>query len=311
MAPRRIKIGIHVPAASADQLPSGNDYIEFFKQAEAMGFHSLWTEDRIFHNANFLDSLTLLSWAAASTERIQLGTAVLLLALRNAPLLARQLSAMDHLSRGRMNLGVSLGGRPNEYQGLGINMSERVAHLRESIIVLQRLLAGDQVTYAGRFYQLDEATIRPAVIRSGGVPLHMGGHVDAVLRRVAELADGWINGPFSSPDDFRESWAKIHEYAREFGRDPAELEAGKLVYVAVNENKGHARRLLEPFIRDYYGPSFDLDRNGIFGPAEEVADGLRAFADAGVTMFMLGVPTLDIGHLERIAKDVMPRLTLS
>ena len=309
MDPRGIKIGIHVPAASAGRLPSGNDYIEFFKQAEAMGFHSLWTEDRIFHNANFLDSLTLLSWAAASTERIQLGTAVLLLALRNAPLLARQVSAMDHLSGGRMNLGVSLGGRPSEYQGLGLEMSERVAHLRESIIVLRRLLAGDSVTYAGRFYRLEKATIRPAAIRSGGMPLYMGGRVDAALRRAAELADGWINGPFSSPDDFRESWAKIHEYAREFGRDPAELEAGKLLYVAVNENKDHARRFLETFIRDYYGPSFDLDRYGMFGPAEEVAEGLRAYADAGVTTFMLGVPTLDIGHLEQIANNVVPRLT--
>ena len=282
--------------------------IEFFKQAEALGYDSLWTEDRVFHDANFLEPLTLLSWAAASTEHIQLGTAVLLLALRNAPALARQVSTMDHLSGGRLNLGISIGGRNNEFPGLGLRESKRVAHLRESIAVLKQLLTGETVTYEGRFYQLDEATIRPAVTRPGGVPLYMGGRVDAALRRAAELTDGWIGGPFSPAEDYRTSLATVHEYAKGFGRDPAALEAGKLIYVSVDDDKDRALATLKPFIADYYGPRIDIAVHGVYGPPDEVAAQLRGFVEAGVTTFMLAVPTLDIGHIERIAKEVVPQL---
>ena len=308
MAAHDIKIGLHVPAASAGPLPSAAEYIDFFKQAEALGFDSLWTEDRVFHDANFLEPLTLLSWAAANTERIQLGTAVLLLALRNAPALARQVSTMDYLSGGRLNLGISIGGRPNEYPGLGLQQSKRVAHLRESITVLRGLLSGEPVTYEGRFYKLDEATVRPAVTRPGGILLYMGGRVDAALRRAGELTDGWIGGPFSPPEDYRTSWATVQEHARGFGRDPAALEAGKLVYVCVDDDKERALATLKPFINDYYGPRIDIAEHGVYGPPDEVVAQLRAFADAGVTTFMLGVPNLDIRHIERIASDVVPRL---
>ena len=150
MASSPVKVGLHIPAASTGQLPSGAEYIEFFKQAEALGYDSLWTEDRVFHDANFLEPLTLLSWAAASTEHIQLGTAVLLLALRNAPALARQVSTMDHLSGGRLNLGISIGGRPNEFPGLGLRESKRVANLRESIAVLKQLLPRKVVVDEGQ-----------------------------------------------------------------------------------------------------------------------------------------------------------------
>ncbi len=308
MRARNIKVGLHIHAASSGPLPSSSEYIEFFKQSEAMGYDSLWTEDRIFHGANFLEPLTLLSWAAANTERIQLGTAVLLLALRNAPALARQISSMDYLSGGRLNLGISIGGRPAEYLGLGLKQSERVAHLRESITVLNLLLSGEPVTYSGRFYKLDEATVRPGVARPGGVPLYMGGRVDAVLQRAAEMTNGWIGGPFSPPEDYRTTLDTVHEYARQIGRDSRDLEAGKLVYVSVDDDKQRALEKLKPFISDYYGQRIDITEHGVFGPANEVIERLRAFADAGVTMFMLGVPTLDITHIERIAKDVIPYL---
>ena len=308
MGSRNIKVGLHIPAASSGKLPSSSEYIEFFKQSEAMGYHSLWTEDRVFHGANFLEPLTLLSWAAANTERIQLGTAVLLLALRNAPALARQISTMDYLSGGRLNLGISIGGRPAEYLGLGLKQSERVALLRESITVLNLLLSGEPVTYSGRFYKLDGATVKPGVARPGGIPLYMGGSVDAVLRRAAEMTDGWIGGPFSPPEDYRTILATVHEYARRIGREIGDLEAGKLVYVSVDDDKERALAMLKPFISDYYGERIDITEHGVFGPMDEVIERLRAFADAGVTMFMLGVPTLDITHIERIAKDVIPYL---
>jgi alkanesulfonate monooxygenase SsuD/methylene tetrahydromethanopterin reductase-like flavin-dependent oxidoreductase (luciferase family) len=223
-------------------------------------------------------------------------------------MLARQVSALHHLSNGRLTLGVSVGGHPGEYKALGIDMSKRVIRLRENITVLRKLLAGDEVTYSGNYYELEEAIVRPGVENTDTIPLYMGGGTTRVLRRAAELSDGWINGPFSSPSEFRESWTTVLEYARGFGRDPLSLEASKLVFVAANQDRNHARSSLKSFVDGYFGPSFDVDKHGITGTPSEVADRLGEFADAGVTLFMMGVPDLDVRHLETLAHQVIPRL---
>ncbi len=303
-----IKVGLHIPAASDGPLPTAAQYIDFFRHAERLGFRGLWTEDRIFHDANLLEPLTLLTLAAGATERMTLGTAVLLLSMRNAPELARRLSSLDHFSGGRVHLGVSLGGRPGEYPGLGLQQSERVARLRENILVLRALLRGEPVSHEGRFHSLEDAVVRPASPQPGGIPISMGGHVEPVLKRTGELADGWIGGPFTPPDAFRECWDKVLAYAASFGRDPSQLEAGKLVYVAVDDDRERALASLTPFLHAYYGAARNPTGFAVYGPPEEVASHLQGFADAGTTTFMLGVPSLDVGHLERIASDVVPRL---
>ncbi len=303
-----VKVGLHIPAASDGPLPSAAEYIDFFRNAEQLGFHGLWTEDRILHDANLLEPLTLLTLAAGCTERVVLGTAVLLLSMRNAPELARRLSSLDHFSGGRVHLGISLGGRPGEYPGLGIEQSERVARLRENMLVLRALLRGEPVSHDGRFYSLEDAVVRPASPQRGGIPLSMGGHVGPVLRRTGELADGWIGGPFTPPDAYRACWEQVLAHARDFGRDPSELEPGKLIYVAVDEDRDRALASLTPFLHAYYGIARNPTDFAVYGPADHVSAELQAFVDAGARTFMLGVPSLDVGHLERIASDVVPRL---
>ena len=306
-----IKVGLHVPAASDGPLPSKAQYVDFFRHAERLGFHGLWTEDRLFHDANLLEPLTLLTLAAAATERMVLGTAVLLLSMRNAPELARRLSSLDYLSGGRVELGVSLGGRPGEYPGLGLKQSDRAPRLRENMLVLRALLRGEPVSHDGRFYTLEDAVVRPASPQPQGIPLYMGGHVEPVLRRTGELADGWIGGPFTPPAEYQACWQKVLEHARGLGRDPERLEAGKLIYVAVDDDRDRALAMLTPFLHAYYGAARDPRAFAVYGPAEEVAAQLQQFVDAGASTFMLGVPSLDVDHLERIAADVVPLLRAS
>ena len=131
-----ISIGIHVPSVSVTGLADGATYASYFKFVEDIGLDAIWVEDRIFHHAHLADSLTLLTWAAANTSRIQLGTAVTVLNLRQAPVLARQITTLQHLSGGRITLGVSIGGRPHEYQALGTPMERRVGLFQEEIISL-------------------------------------------------------------------------------------------------------------------------------------------------------------------------------
>ena len=304
MTNKLVCVGIHVPSASVTPLASGEAYAEFFRQVETLGLDAVWMEDRIFHSANMLDSVMLLGWAAANTRRVQLGTAVMMLNLRNAALVARQASTLYHLSGGRLALGVSLGGRPNEYQGVGVLMEKRVAIFRESIAVLRQLLTGQSVEHRGQFFHLQDATVRPAA----DIPIYIGGRVEGALRRAGELADGWIMGPFGTVQDFQYSWHMVQDAARAVGRDPDALVAGRLLYIAVDDNRDQAREWLRLFLHGYYGPSFDVDRHAIFGPPGEVAARLREQVDAGISHLMLGVPTLDLAHLRRVAEHVAPVL---
>ena len=268
-----VSVGIHVPSSAVAPLGSGEAYAEFFRHVEALGLDAVWTEDRVFHAANMLDPLMLLGWAAACTRRIQLGTAVLVLTLRNAAVVARQVSTLHHLSGGRLALGVSLGGRPEEYLGLGVPMKRRVSLFRESVTVLRRLLAGQPVDLQGEFFRLENAMVRPAA----PIPLYVGGHAEGALRRAGELADGWIMGPFGTVRDFPRAWRIVKD-------------------------------ALHAFLHGYYGPRFDVDQHAIFGPPREVAARLAEHVDAGITHLMLGVPTLDIAHLQRVAGEVAPAI---
>lgn len=295
-------VGIHVPGASTSGLGSGAAYGAFCREVEALGFDALWTEDRLFHPAHVADSLTLLTWAAAHTERLILGTAVALLNLRQAPLLARQVSTLNHLAGGRVALGVSIGGREEEYAALGVPFDRRVAVFREGLEVLRALLSGEPVDHDGDRIQLESATVRPA----SEVPILIGGGVEAAIRRAGALGDGWIMGPFGDLDDFRRGREVARAGAAAAGRDPEALTSGRLIYVAVDDDRARARRELTTFLHGYYGPRFDVDQQAIFGSASEVAERLMEQRAAGIQHLMLGVPTLDLEGLRRLAAAVVP-----
>ena len=297
-----MSVGIHVPSASVAPLDSGEAYAEFFRQVEALGLDAVWTEDRIFHDANMLDPLMLLASAAVCTRRIELGTAVLVVTLRAAAVVARQVSTLQHLSGGRLALGVSLGGRPEEYAAVGVPMNRRVTVFRESVAVIRQLLAGTAVNHQGQFARLEKATVRPAA----QVPLYVGGHAEGALRRAGAMADGWIMSPFGTVRDFPRLWGVVQDAARAAGRNPDALVAGRLLYVAVDDDRGRAREALRAFLHGYYGPRFDVDEHAIFGPPAEVAARLVEHVQAGITKLMLGVPSLDLAHLRRVAHEVAP-----
>ncbi|MGH7347753.1 MAG: LLM class flavin-dependent oxidoreductase, partial [Candidatus Rokuibacteriota bacterium] len=242
--PPSVSVGIHVPSSAVVALDSGEAYAEFFRQVESLGLDAVWTEDRIFHAAHMLDPLMLLASAAACTRRIELGTAVLVVTLRGAAVVARQVSTLHHLSGGRLALGVSLGGRPEEYQALGVPMNRRVTVFEESVAVIRKLLGGEPVDHEGPFVRLEQAIVRPPA----RVPLYLGGHAEGALRRAGALADGWIMGPFGTVRDFPRAWRVVQDAARAAGRNPGALVAGRLVYVAVDDDRGRARRALQTFL---------------------------------------------------------------
>lgn len=301
---KNLSIGVHVPSVSVSSLASGKAYARFFQDVEAMGLDAIWVEDRILHPAHLADSLTLLSWAAANTQRVRLGTAVLILNLRQAPIVARQISTLDHLSGGRISLGVSIGGRPEEYKALGLPIDKRVTLFRENIKILRELFNGLPVTHHGKFFDIEDAVVKPAV----QVPILIGAIAEKAIRRAGELGDGWIMGPFGSIKEFRAGWKIARAGARLAGRKPDDLIAGRLLYVAIDENYKNARTNMGKFLHGYYGSDFDVDKHAIIGSAEYVRDCLQEHVNAGITHLMLGLPSLDSAQLRDLAEKVAPSL---
>lgn len=299
-----VRVSIHVPSVASGALPSGAEYAEFFRAVEDAGLDGVWVEDRIFHRSNMLDGFSLLHWAAANTNRIRLGTAVALLNIRNVAVLARMTSSLQHLSNGRLALGLSLGGRPNEYAAVGQAMKRRPSAFEMNLQLLRQLLRGEPVNGRNGSLVLEDALVRPAA----DIPIYIGGRSEAALGRAGTLADGWIMGPFEDFDAFTDEWRKVRDAATSAGRDQDGLHLGRLIYISVDDDRDRAKATAEAFLHSYYEPGTDIDRICVYGVPAAVAAELRRYVDAGLREFMLGVPSLDRAHLERIANEVAPVL---
>ncbi len=305
--PVEANIALLIPKAFEGPMPRPDEYTAFFKAAESLGFHSLWTTERIIHDTNILDAFTALTWAAAVTSEIKLGSAVALAMIRHPLVLARMVSSLDYVSNGRFMLGLSLGGHPAELEAVGVNVRQRRRRLEETISLLRLLWDSPDVSFQGRHYPVANATVAPRPSR-GHLPILLGGSADPLLRRVVAMANGWLASSSVTPDQLRERRDTLWGFARDAGREPADFEIGKLLYLAVDDDLVKARERIASSMHPYYGAGFDVDRNCLFGPPEVCARGIQEYMDAGVTTLMLGLARPDVGELERLHHEVLPLL---
>ena len=240
------KLGILVPGGFGGTPPTVNEFSTFFRRAEELGYDSLWVIDRVFHPNNIIDPMALLTVAATVTERVRLGTAVLLFVLRNPVLAAKTISTLDYLSGGRVTLGISLGGRDNEFGPLGVDVSRRVSRFNEGLEVMRRLWSERDVTHHGRHFSMDNVNIDPKPVQQP-IPTIIGGSADTALQRAAELTDGWVAGGAASPEVFAQAWGKVRDFAAAAGKDPDTLQSAKLIYTYVDADRERAKRALEEF----------------------------------------------------------------
>jgi len=273
----KLKFGLRIPAVEG---MTTDDLRSFVLEAESLGFDSIWAGDHVFYRADVLQPLQLLSWVAALTSRVRLGTAVMLTAYLNPVLLAKAAASLDYLCGGRLTLGLSIGGTDAEYASIGVPMQERVGRLVEGVKVMRRLWSGDDISFPGKYHKVVGGTINPKPVQRPGVPLYFGATSEPMLVRLAGIADGWIASAASSTDFFLGGVDKVKASATAKGRSPGSLGFAKLQSVSVHADRMEALALAERHWKRYYGPNFDVERNVIFGTPEEVAGTLAAFARA-------------------------------
>lgn len=298
-----VNIGLRIPSIHPCDT---NALRSFVLEAEVLGYHSIWVGDHVFYRVDILDPLTMLTWVAAQTTRVRLGTAVMLTAYRNPVLLAKAAASLDHLSGGRLTLGISIGGAEAEYNSLGVAMNKRVTHLRENVAIMRRLWAEEGVEYEGNFHRIEGGTMTPRPTQRPGVPLWFGGNSEAMQRRLAGIADGWV-GPGGAPaDNFLAGVSRVRDFAEEQGRDPNSLGFGKLINVSIDPSRERAFDLARAHWNTYYGPNFNVERSAICGEPDEVGAALREFGEAETpeVTLILEPSNLDLEQLQLLAETM-------
>ncbi|MBI2156587.1 MAG: LLM class flavin-dependent oxidoreductase [Candidatus Rokubacteria bacterium] len=282
------------------------------RRLEALGFASVWSGDHVAFNVPLHESLTLLASYTAITTRIRIGTCVYLLALRAPAVAAKMTATLDVLSGGRFVFGVGVGGEiPGEFELCGVPHRERGARVTEAIDVVRTLWRDSPAAFDGRFTRFKGVSIDPKPVQRPGPPIWIGGRSDAALDRAGRQGDGWISYVVQ-PERYRESLARIGEAAAACGRTLDRFARAHLAFITVGRDHASAKatwvRLLSRRYAMDFGPL--ADKYGIIGTAEQCAEKIERFREAGCNYFILDTivdPEEQQEHLEMIASEIIPR----
>jgi alkanesulfonate monooxygenase SsuD/methylene tetrahydromethanopterin reductase-like flavin-dependent oxidoreductase (luciferase family) len=303
------------------------DIVELSRLTEEFGYDSVWAGDSVLAKPR-LDSIAVLSAAAAATERVKLGTACFAsFPLRHPILVAYQWATLDVLSEGR-SLLVICQGTPtqhgkiyrNEFDSLGIPPSEKVKRIEEGIEILRKLWDSDNVSYDGEIFKFKNVTMLPKPVqkpcpiwiasnpRSTGELEGPPGEIEKNFERVGKYADGWMT-TMVDPEEFQEDAQKVLSAIRNNHRDPNNF--GMCLYYNVNmdDDKKKAGAESSDFLLKYYreDPSGILDKWVAYGTRKDCIDKLEKFISAGVNTFSIRFVAWDqIEQLKRFSKEVLP-----
>ena len=312
-----------MPTTFGTSMPSRGDMASpenlrtLAQRAESLGFDSVWVSDHIIlprkvdsfypyaadgvatfrPDEDYYDPLATLNFLAGCTQKIRLGTHVLILPYRNPVLTAKMLSTLDVLSGGRVILGAGVGWMEEEFQALGLDTyAQRGAVTDEYIQLFKELWTKDNPEFHGEHYQLSESGFKPKPVQKPHPPIWIGGHTNPAIRRAAKYGDGWmpigLRPPaILEPEELAEKIARLRRLTVRAGRPEDAVSLCFSTGVAFDDSPGATRRMMS-------------------GRAEQIAADLRQYQDLGVRNFILGFPGDSVAALdeamEQFSKQVMP-----
>jgi probable F420-dependent oxidoreductase len=309
-----VQLGISLPTVGP--VAFREFVIDVAKAADAANLHSVWTADHVvlpkdrgrstypfpqsekgLHWAydpgfDWLDPVAVLGFVSGCTERVRVGTCILVLPYRNPLVLANEMATLDRLSEGRVLLGIGSGWLVEEFEALGVDPKVRGRMTDEYLRAMRQLWSTDAPSsFEGEFVSFTDLQLATRPFTHGGPPVFIGGNSPAAMRRTASLADGWLAFDLT-PEQIREGGERIRELAAAAGRDAAAIEIGARVGVMP---EGTA--------------DFTPDRPGIRGSRESMLEQLGAYADAGASFLSIDLAlTMDelLPTIDWLASDVVP-----
>jgi alkanesulfonate monooxygenase SsuD/methylene tetrahydromethanopterin reductase-like flavin-dependent oxidoreductase (luciferase family) len=316
-----VRVGLLLPSREA-RLAGRDDpapLVALAEEAESLGYDSLWAGDSPIARPR-LDPLTLLAAIAARTERVTVGTAVLLGSLREPVLTAHTLASLDQIAAGRLVVGLGAGfplpATEAEFEAAGVPFHQRVGRLHETVRLWRMLWAhadrgARPVDFNGRYFRLRGLELFPKPARAGGPPLWLAGSSPGALERAGMSFDGWLPYPPTAEQYAYES-ATVRQAAMSEGRD-GQVTAGLYATVLLEDDPSAAQQTLDQYCRAYYG--FGLEVMGQVqafygGSSAGCAEWLAGYMAAGARHFVLRFATLaEPGTMvRRAAEELLPRL---
>lgn len=236
-----MKFGIRMPVPPYGPIENGPYIARFAQLVEELGFESIWAIDhalmRVEYDSKYPykeggrtplpaegmmpDPLVMLTYLSAVTERVRLGTAMLILPQRHPVILAKQLATLDQYSEGRVTLGIGVGWNEEEVAALGQNFKDRGRRCDEWLRIMRKLWTEDLASFKGEFHEFTDIMSQPRPVQPGGIPIMVGGHTEFAARRAGRYGDEFyphwsVAGP--NPDEFRKLHAVVKESAAGAGR---------------------------------------------------------------------------------------------
>lgn len=266
--------------------------VERWKYFEALGFDSIWNCDHLIQPSNptgpYFEGWTQLAGLAAVTEKIRIGVLVSSNTFRHPSLLAKEVATVDHISNGRLEVGIGAGWYQPEHEAYGLDFpapGELVGRFREAVEIVDRLLRADNdtlTTYEGQYYQLKDAPFRPGPVQRPRPPFMLGAKKQKMLRIAAEYADTWNSS--GSVEDLRVRNEMLNEQCAIVGRDPSTVR------------------------RSLYGWASRL-QGDFWESVDSFHDMVGQYREAGVQEFIIDQPRAEqFPVLERIVAEVLPAL---
>ncbi len=315
-----LKLGILLPTRglvmSSDEPPGIEPLLAMAQSAEQAGIDSVWVGDSLTAKPR-LEPLTTLAAIAMRTQRVRLGTAVMLAALRHPVQLAQMAATVDTISGGRLILGAGVGGAFNpaqqqEWLNVGVKPSQRASRFEEVLEITNGLTGGEEVTFEGRHFNYDGVSVQPRAVQPNGVPFLVACHWRAgrerQFQRAAKLGAGFMSIS-DYPDEYTRVVDRVRGYTAEYGGDPESPEATFYMTVNLREDESAAAEEADTFLHQYYGTNIWGDRWGPFGNPQRVAERISQYHEAGAQTIIVRFASFDQERqLDTFLNDIVPSL---
>jgi probable F420-dependent oxidoreductase len=288
--------GICLPNFRAGASAEGIDAAA--ETAERLGWSTVWTTDHLLIDlanesdyGRIYEAILTLAWVGGRHPKVRLGTSVIVMPMRNAVIVAKELATLDALTMGRVVAGLGIGWNEPEYRNVGVaeRFHERGAYLEESILLFRHLWSGSTEAFRGRFHTFEDFAFEPLPAQGAELPIVVGGGAAAALERIGRLADGYHSTAIG-PAAYAERAEKIREAARAAGRPEPRWEARIRVEMEGPPGRRYALR----------------------GNPDDMAADIRAWESAGVEHLALYFDETDpsrlVAQMDKFTSDVTSRL---
>ena len=304
-----MKFAIAIPQFYADGDFDPAAFRAYLTRAEELGFESAWTQESVLGAGPQLSPVETMTYAAACTERMRLGCVVFVSTLHSPVHLAKSVSTLDQLSRGRIEIGVGTGGRGRPFAAFGVDPHRYVTRFTEGVNLMKALWTEPRVTFQGEFWQLENAAMEPKPFQKPYPRLWFGGASEPALRRAVRMGDGFFGAGSSPTGRFAEQVQMVRAALAEAGRPAGDFPIAKRVYIAVDEDAERARTQMNAGLEKIYGhrvPS--IEAAAITGPAANCVREVNQVAAAGAELILFTTLSDQREQMELLATAVLPKL---